>query len=127
MAAALVTGRPWVLALAAAPLVLLALALPDGLHPAAVTAEAKVEPRRRFEGEKVAVRITVSYEGAPARLDPGVALGHGVRLDHLAVGPHRVELVLTAQRWGRWTLGTVDVDVYDRGGLVPAHRANRTR
>ncbi|MFF4579640.1 DUF58 domain-containing protein [Streptomyces sp. NPDC001389] len=117
LAAALVSGRPWVLALAAAPLVLLALALPGGPRPQAVTAEAGVEPRRCFEGERVTVRIEVAHDGEAGRLDPGVTLGHGVRLDHLAVGPHHVELVLTAQRWGRWTLGTVDVDVYDRGGL----------
>ncbi|MGW5367470.1 DUF58 domain-containing protein [Streptomyces sp. NPDC004009] len=118
LAAALVTGRPWVLALAAAPLVLLALALPSGPRPEAVTAEAEVEPRRCFEGEQVRVRITVAYDGESGRLDPGVTLGHGLRLDHLAVGAHRIDLVLTAQRWGRWTLGTVDVDVYDRGGLA---------
>ncbi|WP_018548897.1 DUF58 domain-containing protein [Streptomyces sp. LaPpAH-108] len=118
LAAALITGRPWVLALATAPLVLLALALPSGPRPGTVTAEAEAEPRRCFEGEQVTVRITVSYDGEPGRLDPGVTLGHGVRLDHLAVGPHRVDLVLTAQRWGRWTLGTVDVDLYDRGGLA---------
>ncbi|MEU7305572.1 DUF58 domain-containing protein [Streptomyces sp. NPDC007206] len=118
LAAALVTGRPWVLALAAAPLVLLALALPSGPRPEAVTAEAEVEPRRCFEGEQVTVRIAVSYDGEAGRLDPGVTLGHGVRLNHLAVGPHRVDLALTVQRWGRWTLGTVDVDVYDHGGLA---------
>ncbi|MFB7736044.1 DUF58 domain-containing protein [Streptomyces sp. NPDC056112] len=116
--AALITGRPWVLALAAAPLVLLALTLPSGPRPDAVTIEVEVEQRRCFEGEQVSVRITVAYDGETGRLDPGVTLGHGVRLDHLAVGPHRVELVLTAQRWGRWTLGTVDVDVYDHGGLA---------
>ncbi|MFI8871613.1 MULTISPECIES: DUF58 domain-containing protein [unclassified Streptomyces] len=118
LAAALVTGRPWVLALAAAPLVLLALAMPSGPRPEGVTAEAEVGPRRCFEGEQVTVRITVSYDGENGRLDPGVTLGHGVRLHHLAVGPHCVDLVLTAQRWGRWTLGTVDVDVYDHGGLT---------
>ncbi|MBB4789829.1 DUF58 domain-containing protein [Streptomyces nodosus] len=118
LSAALVTGRPWVLALAAGPLVLLALALPSGRRPDAVTAEVEVAPRRCFEGEQVTVRIAVAYDGEAGRLDPGVTLGHGVRLDHLAVGPHRVDLVLTAQRWGRWTLGTVDVDLYDRGGLA---------
>ncbi|MEU5312554.1 DUF58 domain-containing protein [Streptomyces sp. NPDC021562] len=118
LAAALVTGRAWVVALAAAPLVLLALALPSGPYPEAVTAVPEVEPRRCFEGEQVRVRITVSYDGGTGRLDPGVTLGHGVRLDHLAVGPYQVDLLMTAQRWGRWTLGTVDVDVYDRGGLA---------
>ncbi|MEU8432838.1 DUF58 domain-containing protein [Streptomyces sp. NPDC029216] len=118
LAAALISGRPWVLALAVVPLVLLALALPGGPRPDGVTAEAEVEPRRCFEGERVRVRIEVAHDGETGRLDPGVTLGHGVRLDHLAVGPYHVELVLTAQRWGRWTLGTVDVDVYDRGGLA---------
>lgn len=117
-AAALLTGHPWVLALAVGPLVLLALALPSGPRPDTVTAEAEVEPRRCFEGEQVTVRIAVDYPGEKARLDPGLTLGHGVRLDHLSVGSHRVDLVLTAQRWGRWTLGTADVDVYDRGGLA---------
>ncbi|MEZ7156369.1 DUF58 domain-containing protein [Streptomyces sp. MAD19A] len=116
--AALVTGHPWVLALAAPPLVLLALALPSGPRPRAVTAEAEVEPRRLFEGERVRVRIAVSHDGAAGRLDPGITLGYGIRLDHLAVGAHHVELVLTARRWGRWSLGTVDVDVYDEGGLA---------
>ncbi|MYW48602.1 DUF58 domain-containing protein [Streptomyces sp. SID161] len=118
LTAASVTGRPWVLALAAVPLVLLALALPSGPRPEVVTAEAEVGPRRCFEGEHVTVRITVSYDGEAGRLDPGVTLGHGVRLDDLAVDTHHVDLVLTAQRWGSWTLGTVDVDVYDRGGLA---------
>ncbi|MEW1637063.1 DUF58 domain-containing protein [Streptomyces sp. NPDC093801] len=118
LAAALLSGRPWLPALAAAPLVLLALALPGGTRPREVTAEAEVEPRRCFEGERVRVRIAVAHDGEAGRLDPGVTLGHGVRLDHLAVGPHHVELVLTAGRWGRWTLGTVDVDVYDGGGLA---------
>ncbi|MER8114759.1 DUF58 domain-containing protein [Streptomyces sp. NPDC094031] len=118
LAAALVTGRPWVLALAAAPLVLLVLALPGGPRPDTVTAEAEVEPRRCFEGERVTVQIAVACDGETGRLDPGVTLGHGVRLDGLVVGPRHVELALTVRRWGRWTLGTVDVDVYDRGGLA---------
>lgn len=118
LAAALITGHPWVLALAVVPLTLLALALPDGPRPGAVTAEAEVASRRCFEGEQVTVRITVSYDGEADRLDPGITLGHGIRLDHLAVGPHRVDLVLTAGSWGRWTLGTVDIDVHDRGGLT---------
>ncbi|MEU3470655.1 DUF58 domain-containing protein [Streptomyces sp. NPDC006687] len=118
LAAALVTGRPWALALAAVPLVFLVLALPDGTGPGEVTAEATAEPRRCFAGEQVRVRIAVAYDAGPGRLDPWVTLGHGVRLDHLAVGPNHVELLLTVQRWGRWTLGTVDVDVYDRGGVA---------
>jgi uncharacterized protein (DUF58 family) len=29
-----------------------------------------------------------------------------------------LSLEFTAHRWGRWSLGTVDVDLYDRGGLT---------
>lgn len=75
--AALVTGHPWVLALAAPPLVLLALALPSGPRPRAVTAEAEVEPRRLFEGERVRVRIAVSTTVRPAAWTPASPSGTG--------------------------------------------------
>jgi uncharacterized protein (DUF58 family) len=116
--AALITGRPWLLALAAGPLVLLALALPQGGRATRMEVAAEVEPRRLFEGETVTARIAVAYDGDRGRLDPGITLGPGVRLDHLAVGGSHVELRLTAERWGRWTLGTVDVDLYDIGGTA---------
>lgn len=118
VAAALLTGRPWLLALAAGPLVLLALALPLGARPTRMEATVEVEPRRLFEGEQATARITVGYDGDRGRLDPGITLGPGVRLDHLTVGHSHVELRLTAERWGRWTLGTVDVDLYDAGGTA---------
>jgi uncharacterized protein (DUF58 family) len=118
LAAALVTGRPWLLALAAGPLTMLALALPAGSRPDRVEVRAQVGPRRCFEGEQVSARIALAYDGEAGRLDPGVTLGPGVRLDDLRVGRSHLELVLTAQRWGRWTLGTVDIDLYDSGGLA---------
>ncbi|WP_405577415.1 DUF58 domain-containing protein [Streptomyces sp. NBC_01190] len=116
VAAALVTGRPWLLALAAGPLTLLALALPQQPRAARLAAEVDIDARRCFEGEQVVARITVTHDGGDGRLDPGVALGPGVRLDHLAVGRSVVELRLTVRRWGRWHLGTVDIDLYDLGG-----------
>ncbi|MEW2516873.1 DUF58 domain-containing protein [Actinacidiphila alni] len=115
-AAALITGRPWLLALAAGPLVLLALALPLGGRATRMEATADVVPRRLFEGETVTARIAVAYDGDRGRLDPGITLGPGVRLDHLTVGASHLELRFTAERWGRWTLGTVDIDLYDTGG-----------
>ncbi|MEC3992214.1 DUF58 domain-containing protein [Actinacidiphila sp. DG2A-62] len=118
LAAALVTGRPWLLAAAAAPLVLLALAMPRHGRPTRITATAHAGPRRCFEGEEVTARIDVRHDGEAGRLDPGVALGPGVRLDALTVGRRHLHLRFTAERWGRWTLGTVDVDVYDSGGLA---------
>ncbi|MFD0273989.1 DUF58 domain-containing protein [Kitasatospora sp. NPDC127111] len=116
--AALATGHSWLLALAAGPAVLLASAAPGRGRPTELTAESTAEPRRCFEGEPVTVRITVRHDGRIGPLDPTVALGPGVTLQALTVGAAEVDLVVRADSWGRWTLGTVDVDVYDSGGLT---------
>lgn len=118
VAAALVTGHAWLLAAAAAPLALLALALPAGSRPRHLTPAVDVEPRRCFEGERITATITLAHDGAAGRLDPGVTPGPGVRLDDLGVIGARVRLTFTAERWGRWTVGTVDLDVYDTGGAA---------
>jgi uncharacterized protein (DUF58 family) len=118
LAAALLTGRPWLLALAAAPLTLLAMSLPRGPRPGRVEATVEVEGRRCFEGETVTARIAVAHDGVVGRLDPGVTLGPGVRLDRLRAYDSHLVLRFTAERWGRWTLGTVDIDVYDTGGIA---------
>ncbi|MER7086136.1 MULTISPECIES: DUF58 domain-containing protein [Streptomyces] len=117
LSAALLTGRAWLLALAAAPLVLLALALPRA-YVRRVETTATVEPGRCFEGDSVTLRISVAHDGDAVRLDPGVTLGPGLRLDEVVVGPSTVTLRHTALRWGRWSLGPVDLDVYDAGGTV---------
>lgn len=117
IAAALLTGRPWLLALAAAPLTLLALALPARPHTGRITVDAQVPGRRCFEGEPVTTVLTVTGDSGYGRLDPGVTPGPGIRLDDLTVGRSQIELRMTATRWGRWDLGTVDIDVYDSGGL----------
>ncbi|WP_031035299.1 DUF58 domain-containing protein [Streptomyces sp. NRRL F-5650] len=117
LAAALLFGRAWLLALAAAPLVLLALALPRA-HARRVETSVTVEPRRCFEGDTVTVRIEVAHDGDAVRLDPGVTLGPGLRLDDVVVGRSSVTLRHTALTWGRWSLGPVDLDVYDPGGTV---------
>ncbi|XVV39706.1 hypothetical protein ACQPXT_02260 [Streptomyces sp. CA-100214] len=114
LSAALLTGRAWLLALAAAPLVLLALALPRA-YARRVETSAAVEPRRCFEGDTVTLRISVAHDGGAIRLDPGVTLGPGLRLDEVAVGASTVTLRHTALLWGRWSLGPVDLDVYDAG------------
>ncbi|MCQ4209570.1 DUF58 domain-containing protein [Streptomyces longispororuber] len=117
LVAALLTGQAWLLALAAGPLVLLALALPR-TYATRVETSVTVEPRRCFEGDTVTVRVTVAHDGGDVRLDPGVTLGPGVRLDDVLVGRSTVTLRHTALRWGRWSLGPVDLDVYDAGGTV---------
>ncbi|NEB75949.1 DUF58 domain-containing protein, partial [Streptomyces sp. SID14478] len=113
----LLTGRPWLLALAAAPLVLLALSLPRA-YPTRIETSVSVEPRRCFEGDTVTLRISVAHDGGTVRLDPGVTLGPGLRLDEVVTGRSTLTLRHTALRWGRWSLGPVDLDVYDAGGTV---------
>ncbi|MGW0817979.1 DUF58 domain-containing protein [Streptomyces viridiviolaceus] len=117
LCAALLTGHAWLLALAAAPLVLLALALPR-TYPRRIETSTTVEPSRCFEGDTITVRVSVAHDGGAVRLDPGVTLGPGLRLDEVVVGPSTVTLRHTALHWGRWSLGPVDLDVYDAGGTV---------
>ncbi|MEV5545890.1 DUF58 domain-containing protein [Streptomyces sp. NPDC052309] len=117
LCAALLTGHAWLLALAAVPLVLLALALPR-TYPRRIETSTTVEPSRCFEGDTVTVRVSVAHDAGAVRLDPGVTLGPGLRLDEVVVGPSAVTLRHTALHWGRWSLGPVDLDLYDAGGTV---------
>ncbi|MGW4898826.1 DUF58 domain-containing protein, partial [Kitasatospora sp. NPDC004240] len=116
--AALATGHAWLLALAAGPAVLLALAAPGPSRPTRLATEHTAEPRRCFEDEPVVVRITVRHDGRIGALDPTIALGPGVALTALTVHATGVDLSLRAERWGRWTLGAVDLEVHDAGGLT---------
>ncbi|WP_441248498.1 DUF58 domain-containing protein [Kitasatospora sp. McL0602] len=116
--AALLTGHAWVLACAAGPLVLLVLAAAGSSRPTRLTAEAEIGPRRCFEGEPVTARVELSFDGTVGWVDPGLHPGPGMTLESLTVTGPVIELRLIAGRWGRWTLGTLDVDVYDRGGLA---------
>jgi uncharacterized protein (DUF58 family) len=83
-----------------------------------VLASTTVPVRRCFEGEPMTARIELSYAGSSGGIDPAVYPGPGVELIRLARHGAALELEFAAQRWGRWSLGTVDVDVYDRGGLA---------
>lgn len=116
--AALVTGQAWLLALAAGPVVLLALAAPGRSRPSELTAEAQVEPRRCFEGELITVRIELAHDGETGPLDPDLTLGQGLLLDSVETDGNALLLTVRATRWGRWALGPVDLDVYDSGGLA---------
>ncbi|MFB8243297.1 hypothetical protein ACFC58_42870 [Kitasatospora purpeofusca] len=88
--AALVTGHPWLLALAAGPAVLLALAATGNDRPSRLDAENSVTPRRCLEGEPITVRITVRHDGRTGRLDPTVALGPGLAGNSIAAGRVRM-------------------------------------
>ncbi len=115
---ALITGHAWAFALAAGPVVWLLLAVSPLARPDPVTVGTLVPVRRCFEGEQLTAQIALSYPGSAGGLDPAVYPGPGVELLRLAQRGATLELEFTARRWGRWSLGTVDVDVYDRGGLA---------
>ncbi|MBR7826408.1 DUF58 domain-containing protein [Actinospica sp. MGRD01-02] len=115
---ALVSGHAWAFAFAAGPVVWLLLAATPGSRPERVEGRTSVPVRRCFEGEPMRARIELSYVGAAGGLDPAVYPGPGVELIDLAQNGAVLDLEFTARRWGRWSLGTVDVDVYDRGGLA---------
>ncbi|WP_229928906.1 DUF58 domain-containing protein [Kitasatospora xanthocidica] len=116
--AALATGHAWLLAPAAFAAALLALAAPGRTRPTRLSAESTVRPQRCFEGEPVAVHVTVHHDGRIGAPEPVVTLGPGLALDALTVTPTGVDLVLRADSWGRRHLGVVDVDVPDVRGLT---------
>ncbi|MGF1429892.1 DUF58 domain-containing protein [Kitasatospora sp. LaBMicrA B282] len=116
--AALLTGRPWLFALAAGPAVLLTMAAPGRTRPTRIEAAAEVSARRCFEGEALAARIRVHHDGGIGLLDPVSTLGPGIELTAERIGPDALTLTLTATRWGRWRIGHVDLDVYDSGHLT---------
>ncbi|MGK4585828.1 DUF58 domain-containing protein [Kitasatospora sp. HPMI-4] len=117
-AAALLTGRSWLLALAVGPAVLLVLAAAGRSRPVRLDAQARVDRRRAFEGDSIDVRIELSFDGVVGWVDPGVFAGPGIELSALESTGAVVDLRFTAHRWGRWSLGAVDLDVHDRGGLT---------
>jgi uncharacterized protein (DUF58 family) len=117
-ALALITGHAWLLALAAGPAVLLALGSPGRTRPTRVAARSNVEPRRCFEGEPLTARIDLAFDGLVGWIDPGIAPGPGVELADMSITGPVITLTFTAHRWGRWSLGTADVDLHDVGGLA---------
>ncbi|MEZ0093788.1 DUF58 domain-containing protein [Streptacidiphilus sp. EB129] len=118
VAAALLSGEGWLLALAAGPACLLLLAAAGGARPSRSRATAEVPTRRCFEGEPLTATVTVAFDGVSGWIDPGVAPGPGTTLVSVDVTGAVVTLGFTARRWGRWSLGVVDLDLYDAGGLA---------
>lgn len=112
------SGNAWAFALAAGPLVWLMLAARPGAKPERIVGTAHVPVRRCFEGETISVRIDLAFAGAAGGLDPAVFPGPGVELTGIEQRQSTVGLMFTAHRWGRWSLGVVDLDVYDRAGLA---------
>jgi uncharacterized protein (DUF58 family) len=125
--AALVLGRPELVALTAPFL----LALGAGLAlatPARFTADVSVEPRT-IEGDEVTARVTVEAQGPVDRLDvylpvpDGIDVVAGTQAVALRLKPgerRELELTLSARRWGAHRLGPLYVRTRDPLGLLVA-------
>ena len=120
LALAVVTRRPEFVAVAAPSLVVLSTW--RGPKPDAVQVGLRLSAARVFEGEQVAVEVTVAGSGDSALelvLHPSegieVVPGH----DRGATTP--LTLSLAVSRWGRYWPGFVEVVVWDRCRLFEAH------
>lgn len=132
--AALVTGRPEIVALVA-PFLLalaagLALATPPVLHAKIVADE------RAVEGDELHVLVTVTAESPVDRVDLYLRLPDGLELVdgespvavRLARGEEReLELRVRAARWGAYRLGPLHVRTRDPLGLFTSEGAAGTR
>ncbi len=125
--AALVLGRPELVALTAPFLFALGVGLALAT-PARFTADVQVEPRA-VEGDEVDARITLSAQGPVDRLDLYLPVPDGVEVVagdpalalRLKAGETReLELTLAARRWGAHRVGPLYVRTRDALGLLVA-------
>ena len=128
--AALVLGRPEIVALVAPFLLALGVGLVLAVPPR-FTAELEADGRA-VEGDDVHVRLRLAAATAIDRLDVFVRLPHGLavvdgeqaRAVRLARGETReLELTVRAERWGAHPLGPVHLRAQDAFGLVVAEGA----
>jgi uncharacterized protein (DUF58 family) len=126
--AAIVSGRPAVLVLAAPLLAALALAARRPGFGARVTVETS--GRRCFEDEEITIRAAADADGPASSARVHVALlpalavtgGPAVSVRNTGRAAEAVWRV-TAERWGRWDAGQIIVTVRSRGGLFTGSAA----
>jgi uncharacterized protein (DUF58 family) len=127
LVAALVLGRPEIVALTAPFLLAVGVGLALGASPR-FTAEIEAD-QRAVEGDELAVRIRLVASAPVDRLDVFVRLPSGLELAsgrqaqalRLARGEEReIELTVRAERWGAHQLGPVYLRTRDPFGLLVA-------
>ena len=127
LVAALVLGRPEIVAITAPFLLTVCVGLALGGSPR-FTAEIEAD-ERAVEGDEIAVRITLNALTSVDRLDVFVRLPSGLRVTNgeqarslrLGRGEQReLELTLHADRWGAHRLGPVYLRTHDPLGLFVA-------
>ena len=133
--AALVTGRPELVALTAPFLLALGLGLALAMRPR-LTVSLELEQERAIEGGEVPARLVLESETAVDRLDVYVRFPEGLRLTapsnplsvSLRAGERReIELTLDAYRYGGHVLGPTYVRARDPLGFVAWETAHATR
>ena len=132
--AALVTGRPELVALTAPFLLALGLGLALAVPPR-LTVAVELDEERALEGSAVAARLVVSSETAVDRLDLYLRLPEGLRLPpganpvSVAVragGRRELDLALDAYRYGGHVLGPTFVRARDPLGFLVWEAAYKT-
>jgi uncharacterized protein (DUF58 family) len=129
VAFAVITGRAEFAGLAAPALLLLAGARSP--RPKKITVGSSLSASRVFEGERVAIELSVSGQGehtASWLLHPGDAVE--VEAAPFSASRSTAEgtpatLVVIPQRWGRRSPGTVDLIVRDRWRVAEGHASVR--
>ncbi|BDX29627.1 hypothetical protein TUM20985_01740 [Mycobacterium antarcticum] len=120
LAVALVGSR-WQLILFAAPLLGALVSLRWQRPPPSVQVHAEPAMVRCFEAETVRLELwATADDGTPVELTVGTATGAVLKVVGSPSG--RIELELSAERWGRYPI-TVRVDVVGRGGLLAGRAA----
>ncbi|MBO2458666.1 DUF58 domain-containing protein [Actinomadura violacea] len=121
--AALLTGEPVLLLLAAPPLGVLAAGFAAG-RPATAAIEVAVRARRCFEGEPIEITVAITAAGPVGGIDVGIAGGPAFALDdrtlERAGGTVTATLVLRPRRWGRHDLPRLTVDLRSRHRVAQA-------
>ncbi len=128
LVAALATGRPELVALAAPFLMFLAIALASS-HEPHLSVELSVARDRALEGESIPVAVTVSAGVSASEVELALSLPAGLgSVDaanaapawrfRLGAGEQRtLELDVTARRWGTYRLAGGRVRAWDRFAL----------
>jgi uncharacterized protein (DUF58 family) len=122
--AALATGLPALVALAAPFALVVALGLLLARRPQ-VDARTTLERDRALEGEEVIARVELDVRDGAERVELLLELPHQVkpseenpRVVHLADGEHReLELTLECSRWGAFRIGRLYLRATDVFGL----------
>ena len=126
--AAVVTGRPQLLALAAPLLVTLAAAM-RRVGPATIRLSTRTTPDRCVEGDEVEVAVMLAPASTPAvRVDLTLIPADTMTLAGLRptvtnqapVGPVQARWVVRPTRWGRRSAGVLIVSLRTAGGLTEA-------